>query len=193
MRKILLFISVVALMAFTGRKLSSTSVVITPNSKLFIIGKTNVSSFKCRYDVEKLEKPIPVFYKKVGNNLVFDNTVLVLNNADFDCGGHAINADFNELLKTDTYPQLFINLKEISNTPKSDNDVLAKLNIEIAGIKKEYSTPVTIKGSDAMLVKGVLNLNLRDFNLEPPKKALGLIVVKDVIEINFELVVTENE
>jgi hypothetical protein len=30
-------------------------------------------------------------------------------------------------------------------------------------------------------------LNLSDFNLEPPKKMLGLVVVDDAIEINLDL------
>lgn len=191
MKKILLFISILTTVAFTGGGFGRTSVVITSGSKLQIIGSTNVNSFKCNYDILKLEKTIPVFYKRLNDKIIFDNTVLVLDNVNFDCGGNSINADFQELLKTETYPQIFIKLKEISKDPKKNKQVLAQLDINIAGVTKTYVTQVKIEGNDVMLMKGFLNLNLRDFNLEPPKKAFGLIVVKDVIEINFELAVKE--
>ena len=191
MKKLLLFISILTMVAFTGGEERSTSVVITSGSKLQIIGRTNVHSFKCNYDILKIEKPIRVFYKRFNDKIIFDNTVLVLDNANFDCGGNAINADFEELIKTKTYPQIFIKLKEISKEPKINKQVLARLDINIAGVTKMYEIPVKIEGDDVLLMKGILYLNLNDFNLEPPKKALGLIVVKDVIDINFELAIKE--
>ncbi len=36
--------------------------------------------------------------------------------------------------------------------------------------------------------KGILKLDIKDFDLEPPKKLFGMIVVKDEIEINFDLI-----
>lgn len=191
MKKLLLFISLFTLLAFTSDIVGKTSVIITPNSKLLIIGKTNVNSFKCQYNVSKLNKPITVFFKRRDEKISFEKATLVLNNLNFDCGGIGINNDFQELLKSDIYPQIFINLKEISKDPINENLVNALIDLEIAGVTKSYSTPVELKGEDTLLIKGVLALNIRDFNLEPPKKALGLIVVKDVIEINFELAVKE--
>ncbi|MBU3822659.1 hypothetical protein KO566_11350 [Flavobacteriaceae bacterium XHP0103] len=191
MKKLAFFISVLALLAFTKNDVGSTSVVITSNSKLFILGKTNVSNFDCVYDVQKLEKPIPVHFKRKKDKIVFEKTVLVLENKNFDCGGNAINADFHKLLKTETYPEIFIKLKEIAKESENSNNILSNLEIDIAGFKKTYIAPVVVDGLEPMSIKGKLNLNLRDFNLEPPKKALGLVVVKDVIEINFELKVQE--
>lgn len=192
MKKIVLLISIFSLFAFTSSDVKRTSVMITPNSKLLIVGKTNVNSFNCRYDILKLQKPIPVFYKKHHDKISFDNTVLVLDNVNFDCGGRGINADFHELLKTKTYPQIRIKLKEISEGKTNNKPVLAHMDITIAGITKGYQMPVEVSNADAMQINGILNLNLSDFNLEAPKKALGLIVVKDEIEINFELAVKKD-
>src|SRR5690606_27784274 len=162
---------------------------ITPNSKLLIIGKTNVNTFKCQYDVLKLNKPITVSFKKRGNKINFDKTTLVLDNINFDCGGIGINNDFHELLKTKSHPQVLLKLKEINKDPNNESIVQALVDLEIAGITKSYEVPVTLRENGIMFIKGVLALNIRDFNLEPPKKALGMIVVKDVIEINFELAI----
>ena len=59
----------------------------------------------------------------------------------------------------------------------------------MAGIAKSYQIPEELNQEDDLHIKGILNLDICDFNLEPPKKALGLIVVKNMIEINFDLLV----
>jgi polyisoprenoid-binding protein YceI len=187
MKKILIFISVLTALSFTDSLVGRTSVTIAPTSKLFIIGKTNVNSFKCHYDILKINKPIPVAFKKQGDRITFEKTTLVLDNMNFDCGGPGINNDFQELLKTKTYPRVFIKLNEIVKDRDHGNLLQALVDLEIAGVTKSYTVPVTFKEESVTSVKGVLALNIRDFNLEPPKKALGMIVVKDVIEINFDL------
>lgn len=191
MKKILFLVYVLATLAFTVVIEGSTSVLITPSSKLLIKGKTNINTFKCQFDILKLKKPIPVFFKKINDKMVFENTTLVLENDCFDCGGKGINNDFQQLLKSDMYPETLINLKEISIDNTSENTVQALLEIRIAGVTNACKVPIKLTGEDTLLVEGVLNLNICDFNLEPPKKALGLIVVKDIIEINFQLVVQE--
>lgn len=179
-------------LAFTVVITGSTSVLITPSSKLYIKGKTNINSFTCQFNVLKFKKPIPVFFQKIDDKIIFDNTTLVLDNICFDCGGKRINSDFQELLKSELYPQTLIKLKEISKGVDDENKIFALLDISIAGVSKSYRMPVELKGEETLLIEGVLNLNICDFNLEPPKKALGLVVVKDTIEINFQLVVKKS-
>ena len=192
MKKLLFFISILTMLAFTNTFVKSTAVVIDSKSKLVINGKTNVNTFKCEYDILKLDKPIPVSFKRINNKIVFNETVLVLGTDCFDCGGIGINSDFKKLLKSETYPEIHIVLKEISTNLGKAEQVTALLDLEISGVTKTYSIPVTLKDQNNLVVEGVLNLNIRDFNLEPPKIALGLIVVKDTISINFHLKIQEH-
>ncbi|MEP3838325.1 MAG: YceI family protein [Algibacter sp.] len=187
MKKMLFYIFIFVTMAFTSSKTETTSVIIAPSSKIVIKGKTNVNSFDCQYNVLNLKEPIPVNFKVYNNKLIFKNTILVLESSAFDCGGPGINTDFKKILQSKTYPQIFITLQEISIDPKNKSLVNAQINLEIAGITKPYSVPVKLDGEDALIIEGVLSLNIRDFNLHPPKKALGLIVVKDTIDISFYL------
>lgn len=191
MKRILFFVSILITLAFTNEFVKSASVIIAPSSKIVIKGRTNVNTFKCQYNILKLDKPISVFFKKHNDEIIFEKTTLVLENANFDCGGTAINNDFQELLKSETYPEIFIKLREITKCPNDENRIQTLLDIEIAGVTRSYSIPVEFENEDTLVIKGMLTLNLRDFNLEPPKKALGLIVVKDNIDINFQLRVEE--
>ena len=58
--------------------------------------------------------------------------------------------------------------------------------MKIAGVEKEYLVPV-IFNSNTNNVKGQLKLNIKDFKLKSPKKLLGMVVVNDNVEINFNL------
>ena len=187
MKKLLFYITILATMAFTSNILETTSIIITPSSEIIIKGKTNVNSFDCQYNVLNLKEPIPVHFKKHNDKLIFENTVLELQSNNFDCGGAGINSDFNKLLKSKTHPEVFIKLKEITQNPNNKSIVNANIDLKIAGITKPYTIPVKLEGSETLIIQGVLSLNIRDFNLDPPKKALGIIVVQDVIDISFHL------
>ena len=115
----------------------------------------------------------------------------MLDNSCFDCGSRVINKDFMNLLKSEEYPKIVLELKEIKKDLSTDCIVHALIEIVIAGESKSYFIPVELKDDKIINVSGALNLNICDFNLEPPKKALGLIVVSDIIKINFDLVVEE--
>lgn len=193
MKKVLFLFLILFLLAFTSRdSFKNTIIFITPESQLTIKGKTNVNKFQCIYNTIELQEPIPVYYEIKDNSLIFKNTQLILKTNCFDCGNKTMNKDFNALLKSETYPQIQINLKELKN-PKNQNGELmqALLDIEIAGIVEKYSITLSPENEKKMFVNGVLVLNIIDFNIEPPKKLLGIITVEETIEIDFELRIEE--
>lgn len=163
----------------------NTSVQILPDSKLTITGDTNISAFTCAFDPEMIpsSKKVKVTEKK--DVLFFENAILKLDNTGFDCGSKGINRDFHALIKTEDYPFILLELKKLTmNSPK---EAVADVLISIAGKKKNYKLPVEIIEGEIPQYKGNLSLNINDFNLEPPKKMFGLIVVKEDIDINFNL------
>lgn len=162
-------------------------VVFNSNSEVFISGTSNVNSFNCYYDTTKLESPIPVNFENDNNTLIFHSTFLELENSYFDCGHRAINKDFNKLLQSDLYPSIKIQLIEINKSPELRDTFKAKVKILIGNTFNFYDFPILIVEGEVLKVQGQLNLNLCDFNLEAPKKMLGLIVVDDEIDVNFNL------
>ena len=158
---------------------------ISSESELRISGDTNINSFNCIFDPEELPESLNASYQKTDDKvLVFNSTSLKLNTKAFDCGSRPINRDFEALIKAEKYPFIYLNLEELKL--QSQNSALISLNIEIAGIKKQYKVPVKIDNSKSNY-KGIIHLNIDDFKLEPPKKIFGLIKVKEEIEIEFDL------
>ncbi|RIA09132.1 YceI-like domain-containing protein [Flavobacteriaceae bacterium MAR_2010_72] len=178
----------VAMLAFTSAVFEQkASVLIAPNSELLIKGKTNINTFKCKFNINKIVNPIPLYYEIVDDKMLFHEAKLVLANTCFDCGSNVINKDFRELLKTDEYPEISLKLKEIHKLPKSTTSIKAHVQIRIAGKSRTYTVPLEINNDETICASGVLGLNICDFDLVAPKKALGLIVVSEDIEIQFQL------
>ena len=188
MKRILFFISIIILLAFTKRDAitKNTSVIITSESSLLVRGTTNVNTFTCEFNINKFKNPIRVVYHIEDDKMIFNKTALILNSDCFDCGGKAINNDFKKILKSNKYPQILLFLNEISHF-ENKSYVQASLEIEIAGITKNYKIPIKVKKNKEMLITGDLTVSLVDYNLEAPKKFFGLIFVEDIIEIYFQL------
>ncbi|WP_339609133.1 YceI family protein [uncultured Planktosalinus sp.] len=182
-----------ALLSFSFINNESTHQVrvhLTAESFLYIKGTSNINTFTCVYDAKTLSRKIPVTYTKSSGSYYFENVSLQLKNDGFNCGNKMINKDFHDLLQTETFPSIQFQLNELI---MKQNQLEAKVTLQIAGIKKQYSVPVKTHGELAP-IEGLLCLNITDFGLTPPKKMMGMIVVKEDIEIvfGFDLQILDN-
>ncbi|WP_445714747.1 YceI family protein [Flavobacterium sp.] len=175
-------ITVIILLSF-GFSKNQTKVKITNKSEVTIKGKSNVNSFECKYNSDFIENDLQVSIARNNNKILLDGAKIAIKSTGFDCAHKMITKDFKSILKADEYPHIVINVKEI-NTAKEN--ITAKLNVKIAGVEKEYLVPV-IFNSNTNNVKGLLKLNIKDFKLKSPKKLLGMVVVNDNVDINFNL------
>lgn len=88
------------------------------------------------------------------------------------------------MLKADDYPHIILNFKQVELTEAGQQ---ATITINIAGQQNTYTIPVTWCKEEQQHLKGILNLNITDFELELPKKLFGLITIKDAIAIRFDI------
>lgn len=172
--------------AFSQNAFVAKTVQILENSELSITGDTNISEFGCEFNTSYMEKSRDIEYHRNGSHLIFKNAILSLRNEGFDCGNKGINKDFHSLLNTQEYPKITLELTSINLL--DGNKSKACVKITIAGTEKNYKVPIAIMEGPAHRFIGKLKLDITDFGLKPPKKMLGLIVIKEEIEIDFNLV-----
>lgn len=180
---VLLFFS-----AFTNAQnnFQNKKVAVLPSSKLTIKGDTNIKAFDCVFDMGYLQKENNIqFIIDEPGHVHFKNAILVLNIKGFDCGSRAINNDFHKLIQSQKYPQILIELLEVRQQKAGTANAI--VTITIAGTRNEHIFPVKFINGDILGIEGNLLLDIKDFKLEPPKKLFGMIVVKDKIEIMFDL------
>lgn len=186
----LLFVLLVSFSTINVLK-NSKSILVTSESELYINGTSNVTNFKCGYNITNLDDPIRIYYETKNDVIRFEKSILILNNNGFDCGGKRINKDFHGLLKSEVYPQITLKLKEVKLNPNKKNKAEALIEIEIAGLSHSYLMETEFYHDQDWMISGKLKLNIQDYNLKAPKKMLGLVVVSEDIEISFKLVLKE--
>ena len=183
---ILFFTLIFAIPTIAQANFETKKILILPNSNLSITGTTNITDFECAFNTLCFKNDsFKVHYSENDNILYFKNSVLPLENINFDCGNRKINKDFHELLKTEKHPKILLKLKEIDMS--RGKDAMVTLTFNIAGIDRDYEFPVKITRDKQLCFDGKLQLNIEDFNLEAPSKIFGLIVIHEEIEINFNL------
>ncbi|WP_445384819.1 hypothetical protein ACT6NV_12710 [Robiginitalea sp. IMCC44478] len=164
-----------------------THVYIASDSEMVISGSTNVNTFHCRYSVTELDNPLSVYYEEGANRYTFRNTRLELSSNCFDCGGNAINRDFQELLKSDIYPEVVLELLYVEKPSDNLNTYKVGVSVMLAGQCRTYETLVFCDQTGSLCIEGDLNVCFSDFNLEPPSKVMGLIKVNDQLTVNLKL------
>ncbi|MBO2543226.1 YceI family protein [Salegentibacter sp. BDJ18] len=182
----LLFILFFTITGVAQTGLETKKIDILPDSHLSIKGTTNINDFECDFNTLRFKnETFKVHYTEKGEILHFKNSVLPLENVNFDCGNRKINKDFHELLKSKEHPEILLKLKKIDMSEEGNS--IVTIGFTIAGVNKDYKFPVEITRDKQLCFDGKLKLNIKDFNLEAPSKIFGLIVLDEVIEINFNL------
>jgi len=162
------------------------TLTIMPDSELIISGSTNVNKFDCKFNIGLISEAKPIKYISEENFIKFNYLKLELLIEGFDCGNKRMNSDFQDLLLCEKYPDIVIELDRVESI--SSEYAKAFIKVHLAGKSNSYNLPVVI---DNDRFKGKFKMNIRDFNLEPPKKALGLIEVDEMIEVQFDLRISQ--
>ena len=134
MKNLFLIVCCIVLLGFSSNNPNNdlASYIIDDNSKLRIIGSTNISTFNCDLMFDNVSSKVDILYQKEKNKIMFKDAHLQMANSCFDCGSRLINKDFLEMLNTEKYPYITLNLKEITINQKNPEEVIALVNIEMA-------------------------------------------------------------
>ncbi|MBU2919904.1 YceI family protein [Winogradskyella psychrotolerans] len=172
-------------------KFKESTINLSSESYLKIKGKTNVSTFECQFDMTAISEAINITYKDEDSIVKFNDTKLILPNLEFNCGGKAINKDFNKLLNTEEFPEITLKLKKLSKSKTKANSITATIEINISNIVNTYTIPISVINNNDLHVSGVMPLDINDFSLTAPTKMLGMVKVSPKIEIQFSLKILE--
>ena len=168
--------------------------IIDAESQLTIQGSTNVNDFTCKINYCTGTDTLQYIESPSTRQLRFTKSRMTVPIRSFDCGAKPISKDFWKTLKSDTYPSLEINFISLQNVFFKDNEeITGVVDITLAGVTTRYTVcyKVTSKDNGEILLKGEHAVNFSDFNLEAPKKLKGLIKVKEVLNVQFNLVLRE--
>ena len=97
--------------------------------------------------------------------------------------------DFLNIIKATDHPFIMLSLdpRDFVHCEKHDKPTYFKTKITIAGVTNTYVLPciVTACCNKSYIIKGNLEIKLTDFNINPPKRFLGMIKVNNEVSINY--------
>jgi hypothetical protein len=190
------FWAVPALYAQSGINNENLKIKLWETSHLTIHGKTNVNQFQCEYDNMETGDTLDMRVYWIDDCFVFENANIRLRTEGFDCGNKMMNNDFYDLLQSDKYPNVTVEINCIDvglldvgpNVPVSNlgRKATVQATFHIAGRTGQYAIPVTVdRMASDRVYRGSIDLDITDFGLEPPQKMLGLVQVDETITISF--------
>lgn len=139
-----------------------------------INGNTNINSFKCVNNSFKISNLATNLSNKQLPNLS-------LKVDDFDCHNKMMTSDFKKTLSAEEHP--YLNIKFL-NIDKNKDIYNTQIEVRMMDKTKIYNITLCL---DKGKLTGKRNVKFSDFNIKPPKKMGGMIVVKDDLNLIFAL------
>lgn len=167
----------------------NVTVIIEQGSHLEINGSTNVNTFSCHYQGQIGQDTMNVRFTQVDNGtLHLNHARLTVDIGSFDCGNQVMNKDFRNLLEYEHFPHLNLNIISLKLSEQKPGKALARVSFTIAGEEEVYDVPVNINSaSELETYHGEKSLDITDFNLTPPRKFLGMVIVDKEVSIDFRI------
>jgi hypothetical protein len=183
------FIFLIIALFFSGFSNESTW-VIDSESKLAIHGESNINTFTCEVNSYSGHDTLQFFKNYAASALQFTAKRMSIPIKSFDCGSKKISKDFWKTLRSEEYPQLDINFISLQGTSiKNGSLVKGIVDITLAGITARYNIAFDARlKNGVILLSGTHPVNFADFGLKAPQKLRGLIRVKEVLHVEFNLV-----
>ncbi len=171
-------------------------VTVHSKSQFWIQGKATTHSFTCGVEQVNGEAVLPTDQDTVPESADEEQTeVLVTVPVEaFDCGNSRMTRDLKETLKAEEHPEIRFELVHASVGEQIDTSAHWR-NIEalgaltIAGKKRLMRVHVAGRAFDEerFRIRGCHPIRMTYFGIEPPSKALGLVKVKNRVEVQFDL------
>lgn len=166
-----------------------------------INGKTNVNSFECEC-TDKATFRDQTFYGTVQTGkIAFDEAILNIPVSSISCGNKLMDSDLYELLDSEEHPHIKVHfltadwdVHALWNNKLAKDDIIGHFNVvlSIAGVSRHEKVNIHRSSVDPensiLATSGEVNMNLRDFEIEPPVKFMGMVKVEENINLELDLV-----
>lgn len=171
----------------------SNSVTLLEKSTMQIDGTSNVHDWTA--DVEQMEFDISFDQSAVeGESLQNPVTDLSLTVPveGLESGKGRMNNKIYDALKKDDHPTITFEMSS-SELTEATSDTGFMLNtsgtLTVAGTSNEISLPVegTIQDDGTFMFTGSYEIDMNDYNVDPPSAMFGAVKSGEMVTINFEL------
>lgn len=192
-----LFMEVLSSMAFPEP--IERDFLIMKGSQMVILGEANIHNFACHLKNVFDVTPFKLRGVLEGKRIYLNVGKITFPVKKLDCGSDTINNDMFDLLKAKQYPEITIEFLDFSapewkkKDQKFTSTAHAKINITLAGKTISYFVHLDLVkvNENNIILSGQKKLSMNNFKIKPKTYLFGLVKIKEMIEINFELILTK--
>lgn len=142
--------------------------------KVSVLVTTNVNNFTCECGESDF------IYKETANTLD-KNLKILFPLVAFECPKKLMEKDLQELFESEHFPYAKLTVVTFDVTAKK-----VVIQLSLKDVTREYTLYLDkTKLSNKNYLKGVQTIRLKDYNVVPPTKMMGLVKVYDEVKISF--------
>lgn len=169
------------------------AVQLLDKSTMQIEGTSNVHDWTA--DVEQLNFDITFNTSALASDSLsnpVENLSLTIPVEKMKSGKGGLDRRMHDALKSDNYPNITFNLTS-SELAEQTSDSTFQLNttgtVTIAGVSRDISFPVmgTIQDNGTFKFAGDYEINMQDYDVDPPTAMFGAVRSGEMVTISFEL------
>jgi hypothetical protein len=173
--------------------------LIMKDSQLMVHGDASIHHFTCHLKNAFNLTPFKLRGVLEGKRIYLKVGRISVPVKMLDCGADAINEDMVDLLLGKEHPEIFLDFLDYSapEWKKSgkfhSSTAHSKINITLAGKTVPYFVHLDMVkiNENNILLSGQKKLKLTDFKIKPKTYLFGLVKINELIEIDFELILTK--
>ena len=185
------------LFAATGSVLAQTNnYMLTDDSKMMIEGTSTIHDWEC--DVQEINLDITMDTTALSGDTTSSpvkSLSLSVPVEKIESGKGGMNKKIYGALKKDKHPNIMFNLTntELTNVTDSNMQLNVTGMLNIAGVEKEVSFPVegTMQEDGSYKFTGEYELNMKDYEVDPPSAVFGTIKSGEMVTITFDFIVAK--
>ena len=162
-------------------------------AELWFTGASNIRNFTCRARAASMSvtlAPGATVDTVLRSEMAAVAATVAVPAAALDCGLDKMNGDLHKALKAQSAPTIEFRL--IGYTPSRDR-ATATLDgaLSVAGVERPLSVAVTVERPtpDAVRLRGERTIRPTDYGIEPPRRFLGLLRVRNEVTVHFDVTV----
>jgi polyisoprenoid-binding protein YceI len=192
-RTSIVLFTALALLALSAWSGATEPYALKPESRLWIDGKSTMRDFTCKAPaltivVDAADAAVPAL---LAGERAFRTVHLDVAADRMDCANGTMNGHMLKALKAKEHPVISFQLGSYDLARAADlTRAVLTGTLEIGGVQKPVTLPVELRdaGDGALRVTGSYELNMRDYDLQPPSLMLGTLKVRDKVKLNFDLI-----
>lgn len=187
---------------------AATGVVLRPESKLWLEGKSTVHEFSSKatrlvatFDHDPAQLPDDATNGDAVERLIRAKGIramdVVVPVADLHSGKTGLDRNMQKALLASQHPEIRFHLASYElgeDTPAGTMKIDAKGAVTVAGVQRDIRMAVTaVREGDAVRVRGSAPLLMSQFGIKPPTMMMGTLRTSDEVVIHFDLLLATGQ